>query len=150
YCSLCLTPHPGGSWEVRNGDVKSLGGGRYETTTVSVRVPLCGSCRWNLRMREVAAALGALGLAGLVVGPWYCDAKADGMILGAGIALVLGYVTFLVLGFLFNAPGPRTVAYLEKDGTDITFANPEYQVLYTGEARPAGPQKAKIHEGHWR
>jgi hypothetical protein len=151
-CCLCLRPHPGGSREVRNGQVKYLGDGRYETTSVSVRVPVCSSCNWSIRMRQVATAVGALGFAGLTFAWWYADTKGSTVYLigGAILALIVGGIAGLVLGWLFQTPTHRSIAYLEVDGSDITFANPEYQALYTGESRPGGRPGKDWGEVNWR
>ena len=152
YCCLCLRPSPDSTWKVSNGQSKHLDGGRYEVTSVSTHVPVCSSCRWNMRMREVAAAVGALVIGALALGWWYLETKGHrGYLIGGAIgALILCLPAFLVLGWLFNVPTHRSVAYIEVDGSDITFANPEYQRMYTGEARLPGQRKPKIHEGQWR
>jgi hypothetical protein len=152
YCCLCLRPKPDGTWQVRNSSTKYLGDNRYEVTTASVRVPVCGSCRRNMRLREVAAAAGALVVAALAFGWWYLDTKGDRgyLIAGAVGALIVALVAFLVLGWLFNVPTRTSVAHIEVDGSDIVFANPDYQRLYTGESRQGRQDDADWRQLNWR
>jgi hypothetical protein len=151
YCCLCLRPDPDGSWRVSNAEMKYVGEGRYRTKGASVHVPVCSSCRWDLWYRRAAAVIGALGVAGGVFAWWHWDTKGDPNYLVAGVivSLVVGFLVLIVLSWLFHNKFTK-VAHIEPDGTDIRFANPEYQRMYTGESREWRQDVRDDGEGRWR
>lgn len=152
FCCLCLRPDPRGTWRVKNASMEHVGGNRYLTTAAQVDVPLCGSCRWNIWLRLAAVLLCTLAVAGAVFGWWYLDTRGEAkyLLIGAALAVGAGFVSALVFLWLFDADAPKRIAWLRPDGSDIQFANPEYQKMYTGESKRGQTGEVNWREVNWR
>jgi len=150
FCCLCMRPDPRGTLKVTAQDTKHLGNGRMEVTAAAVDVPLCGRCRWDLRLRCVVTAVGGVAVGALAFLWWLWDSRfdADSLPYGGGFALVVAFVAFLVLSILTKAG--KQVARLQPDGTDLRFFNTEYQALYTGESKPQGQGQVDWRQVPWR
>jgi hypothetical protein len=149
FCCRCLRPDPRGTVRVTAQDMKYVGNNRMQVQSAAVSVPLCGRCRWDIRLRGVVAAVGALAIGGLAFLWWYWDSRGDPdyLLYGGGFALVVWFVAFLVLATLTKAG--MQVARIEPDGTDVRFFNPEYQQMYTGESKP-GQKEVDWRQVPWR
>jgi hypothetical protein len=148
FCCHCLRPDPQGTWLVKNSQREKLDGGVIRVHEVSVQVPLCGRCRWDIRRRDVGVLGTALAAAALALALWYWDTpKLEYLPYGAVFAVIVFFLAAVVLACLF---GPKRVAYLQPDGSDIAFANPEYQRMYTGESRRGRPNDVDWRELNWR
>jgi hypothetical protein len=152
FCCICLRPDPRGTWRVKNSSMEHVGDNRYLTKWAQVDVPLCGGCRLGIWGRLALVLLCSLAAAGGVFGWWYLDTRGETkyLLIGAGLAVVAGFVSFLVFLWLFDADAPKRIAYLRADGSDIEFANPEYQKLYTGESKPGRTNEVNWREANWR
>jgi hypothetical protein len=148
YCCRCLRANPQGTWWVKNSQSQQRDNGAVLVREVSVQVPLCGSCGWDLRLRDLGVIGAAFAVAGLALGWWYLDTPDLAYLpYGVGLAVIVYFVVLIVLACLV---GPGQVAYLEPDGSNITFANPEYQRLYTGESRPGRRDEGDWRANNWR
>jgi hypothetical protein len=148
FCCRCLQSNPQGSWQIKNSQRTKLETGTVVVREVSVRVPLCGRCRWDIRLRDVGGLGVAFSVASLALGLWYWNMpKRDYLPFGVILALFVFFLVAIVLGCVL---GPRRVAYLEPDGSDITFANPQYQRMYTGESRPGRQDEVDWRHINWR
>jgi hypothetical protein len=148
YCCRCLQPNPQGTWEVKNSQSQQRENGAVLVREVSVQVPLCGSCGWALRLHDLGTVGAAFSVAGLALAWWYWDTPDLAYLpYGVGLAIVVFFVVLIVLACTV---GPSQVAHLEPDGSDITFANPEYQRLYTGESRPGRQGQGDWRANNWR
>jgi hypothetical protein len=148
FCCRCLQPNPQGSWPVKNCQRQRFDDGSVEVTQVAVQVPLCGQCRRDIRLRDAGVLGAALAVAVLVLGLWYWDTpKLDYLPYGAVLAVIVFFLVAVVLACLC---GPKQVAFLQPDGSDITFANPEYQRMYTGESRAGRQDEVNWREIDWR
>src|SRR5262245_5331950 len=152
FCCHCLEPDPDGTWPISNSQRENLGNGRYQIRSASVRVPMCGQCRGNLRLRDLGAVVGALAAGALFLGWWVWDTQFDLYYLPFGLifAAIVAAPVLLVLAWLFKVPSLTSIAHLEPDGTNITFANPEYQKMYTGESRRGKKDDVDWRQVHWR
>ncbi len=65
-------------------------------------------------------------------------------------ALVVGAAAVFVLDRILKPEALKRVAYLNVDGSDIRFANPEYQRMYTGESRRGKKDEVDWRQVHWR
>ena len=148
FCCCCLKPNPRCTWQVSNSKRQKLESGAVLLRVVSVRVPICEQCRRGMRLHNAGVVGAALAAGTLALIWWYWDTpKLSYLPVGAVLALIVFFVVAIVLESLV---GPKRVAYLEPDGSDITFANAEYQRLYTGASRPGRENEADWGDLHWQ
>jgi hypothetical protein len=148
FCCRCLQPNPQGSWQVKNSQREKLENGVVLVREVAVQVPMCGQCRRAIRLRDVGVIGAAFAVGVLALGLWYWDTpKLDYLPYGVVFAVIVFFLALVVLGCLFS---PKRVAYLQPDGTDIAFANREYQRMYTGESRRGRKDDVDWREINWR
>jgi hypothetical protein len=147
FCCRCVQPDPQGTWPVKNCRSEQRDNGVLVIHHVEVQVPLCKSCRRELHLRDFGVIAGALVLAALTLALWWLNTPGvDSLLLGGALSLAVFFVSLIVFNCIC---GPRPIAHLRPDGSDITFANPEYQGMYTGENR-RGKQEIDWDRMQWR
>jgi len=147
-CCRCLKPDPQGTWPIKNSQREKLESGVVLVHEVSVPVPLCGPCRRDLRLRDLGVIGAAFAVGAVALGLWYWNTpKLNYLPYGAVLAVIVFFLVAVVLACLV---GPKPVAYLKSDGSDIVFANPEYHRMYTGESRRGRTDDVDWREVNWR
>jgi hypothetical protein len=113
-----------------------------------VQVPLCNQCRRDMRLRDVGIFGAGVAAGALALGLWYVSMpKLSYLAIGAVLAVIVFFVVAVALESVFRH---KRLAYLEPDGSDITFANPEYQRIYTGASRPGREKEVDWGELNWK
>ena len=115
---------------------------------VSVEVPLCRQCRRDIKVRVAGVLSAGFAAGSLALALWYWDTpKLSYLPFGVVFAGIIFLVVAILLSCLF---GPKQIAYLQPDGSDIAFANDEYQRMYSGESRPGREDDVHWGEVHWK
>lgn len=137
-CCRCMAPSPTKEWQVRNGK-------RVEDTNVHVTfhiaVPVCSDCWSTLRRTQLQVTAVTLFLALLAaIALWYYDpfdsrnAEPKNVFMIWSVTAIFLAPLFLgvhfAIGAIFVPRHLRSVAYLNRDGNQLTFYNREYQRLF--------------------
>jgi hypothetical protein len=145
-CCRCLAPSPTKEWRATNF------GKRVEGTdlhvTFNLQVPVCSDC-WSALRRtrfQVTAATVLLALLAAAA-MWYYDpfdsrnAQLDDAFMIWSVTALFLFPVFLgvyfAIGLIFVPRNLQGVAYLDRDGSKLTFFNPDYQRLFDNYFPPA-------------
>src|SRR3954453_20060553 len=90
FCCRCLQPDPQGTWPVKNCRREKRDNGVLVIHHVAVQVPLCKSCRRELRLRDFAVIAAALLLAALTLGLWWLNVpRVSSLLWGGALSLAV-------------------------------------------------------------